>query len=493
LSLLVKLQTELSINDLKAIRESTNLIFDNTINYHSKECWIMHKHSIVSDDRMRFILELLDGIKFFKIESSMMVPPDVVDYFKGTGVIPIHLDIIRSEVYIAVYPGFTGKIPQHNIYTTSVKVVVLYDYIDMYYKHYLEYPPFMHKLPILDSLNIIISEALTLHAMDTTISSRENKIVVYHNVNKRDVYSNRVIDSSDMPDLIRYIMAKSNVPQADNFSVPIYAHIDIDKQTRGRIVMSKTYWGVTIDIRILPKALLKDTYAKLNIPKDVQTFLVNNFINYRPGLKLLMGPTGSGKNTTAIVTLFELYKRLVCKIIAIENPTEIVTTFMEHNSTDSEEDFARTVESVIRRNPALVYVVEMTDKTALPTIKIANVSKPVISTIHANSPAEVPFRIMDLTGWSLDRVILCLDCIVDQKLVPRICPKCGDVGCPDCHKSGMLPVFRYIQITPELRREIIGKPISDVYNIIDKNTIGNDALKKLLDNGLISQKTFDWR
>lgn len=199
-----------------------------------------------------------------------------------------------------------------------------------------------------------------------------------------------------MVPLIKMLTSQTNSFPSMNSRKPIYFTINLDKNHRGRTVINYTYWGQTITIRILSNSLHDNTFESLNVPKDVQIFFLKNFANIIPGLKLIAGPTYSGKNTTIITLLDELHKQNDFKIVSVENPVEILTSYIEQIDAYTPDEFREAAVSTLRQNPDLVYISEMTSYTALETMKIANTGKAVISTIHANSIAEVPLRIKNM-------------------------------------------------------------------------------------------------
>jgi len=487
----INLQGRLSVKDIDMVMEQTSLIFDENCGIKAPDALILYQQNIIPAELLDGLTEKFYGTyRFYKLKDAW-VSPDVIKMFSYTSYVPVEVNYRENKITVASIPEFmTDELPFTGTFTVERVCIKLYEYVSLYVKYYGRNPPFIKELPAADVFNMIVREAIMLGAADITISQKEKHTEVYYNVNKRKVYSRRSIPNNIMMPLVKILTARTNSSLAASSRNPVYFTINLDENHRGRTVINHTYWGNTITIRVLSNSLHKNTFETLNIPKDAAQFFMKNYVSVTPGLKLLAGPTYSGKNTTVITILDELHRFNDIKIVSVENPVEILTDYVEQIDAESENEFRQAVNSTLRQNPDLVYIAEMTAYTALETMKIANTGKEVLSTIHANSVAEIPSRIKHLTDMDLSEIISILDSMAYQELLPKKCPYCNDEGCEMCYKAGVVPVFTYLKITSDLRKELIGRDLSDIYKILDEKTIGNDEIYKLYKKSVISEKTY---
>jgi type II secretory ATPase GspE/PulE/Tfp pilus assembly ATPase PilB-like protein len=200
------------------------------------------------------------------------------------------------------------------------------------------------------------------------------------------------------------------------------------------------------------------------------------------GVILLCGPTGSGKTTTLYASLRRLREDGTRHILSIENPVEVPLDGINQIETDAEGErlgFARALRSALRHDPDVLMVGEIRDGESCDiAIKAALTGHLVLSTVHANSAANVTTRLLDMgvSPFLLGSAVLL---IVAQRLVRRPCPHCVRheslgpdalrrlgldpsievsapvaVGCPYCGQTGyagrvglyeLLPVDRAVR------------------------------------------------
>lgn len=487
------LQGKLSIKDLQMLQDQTNILVDTSVKLKAPDALVAYQQKLVDESEIRLLLEKIYGVSFEKLD-FVWVSPDISSKYIDSGYLPLEVNYNKHTIKVGVIPEFKDlRCPTVGTYKTNIVYITLYDYVNLYIQYYGKNPSFINDMPVLDIFNMIVVEAVQMKAADITISQKQNHIEVYFNVNKRKIYSNRKIPNGVINPLVKMLSAKASKSTSVSSRKPNYFSIDLDATHRGRVVINYTYWGYTITIRVLSNLLHTNTFNTLNIPKDVQDFLYKYYVNQLAGLKLLVGPTYSGKNTTIITILDEMHKQIDNKIVSVENPVEILTSYIEQINTETDDEFVSAVNSLLRQNPDIVYIAEMTPTTANDTMKIANTGKAVLSTVHCNSVAEVPSRLLHLTAMSLDEIIEILDSVVYQELLPRKCPYCNDEGCPRCHEAGVVPVFTYLHISKNLKHDLLGKPLSYVIKALDNATQGYDYIDYLYRQNIISEKTYKWR
>jgi len=473
------------------VREMTGLRTVPGILEHP-ELIILAEQKLLPEEQLRGLAEEVYGIKFEKIE-PLFLSRELIDHYRGSGFIPVALRMQSQIITLATIPEYKSKYtPTYGNYRHETVLITPYDYHTAHRKFYGE-PGFILPLPALDLFKLIVAEATLKKASDLTITSRPSGIEVYYNINKRKVLSGRQVERKIADEIVQLVLGQANAATSYVQKPVIYGSLNLNENYRGRMVVNKTHWGHSVTIRLLSNRLLSQTLEELNLGDGAVNFVRNSVLSLRPGLKLFLGPTMSGKNTTILAALRELKERNI-KIVSVENPVEILTDFVEQINTETEDEYSAAVASLIRQNPDLVYITEMTDRTARDTMYVANTGKAVFSTIHANSVAEVVSRIRDLTDLPLDRIIMSLDCLFYQQLLPRKCRECSGVGCPDCYKAGMLPVVEYLRFTEDIRRKLLGKSLHEIYLLLTeemKSRTKADHAAKLIAEGVISSGDAD--
>jgi len=483
----------ISAEALTMVTTQTNLAFKTGHGINAPEAMVLYAQNIIPEPELRKLLTDYYKTVFADPQYSW-VSPDIIEFYRGTEYVPVRLNSVDNTLYLGKLAEFkTQNLKYITRYKTEVINLTLYDYINLYTKCYGERPAFLHELPPKDLFNMVVLEGLELGASDIRITQRDRFIEVSYSVNKRKVFSKRTLPADIMEEIVKLITTQARAATSVAARKPAYMDINLNERHRGRVVNNYTYFGSAIVIRVLSNEVYSRTFKSLNITDEVVAFIRKFCINLRPGLKLFCGETASGKNTTIMTTLSELHKSQNMEIISVEQPVEIVTDFIKQINTQTDEEYNESAGSLLRQNPDVVYIAEMTDRTALTAVKVANTGKPVFSTVHCNSVADVLSRMIDLTGLSLTRVVMILDTVVYQKLLPVKCPKCGDEGCPECHKAGMIPCFNYLHFDENLKKSLLGKTLEEVYMIIDESTTGKEMLDSLLAQGKISEKTHLWR
>ena len=122
----------------------------------------------------------------------------------------------------------------------------------------------------------------------------------------------------------------------------------------------------------------------------------------------------------------------------------------------NDDEFAENAVSLLRQNPDVVYITEITSHTAAATIQTANTGKVVFSTIHANSISDVLSRLMDITGMSSDRLLLSMHSCVYQELIR------------DEETDTIKPYNRCLYFSDELKMRLYGKSVGEVKTILQE-------------------------
>lgn len=276
----------------------------------------------------------------------------------------------------------------------------------------------MRKITISD----IIENAQERGATDINFGTH-SKVALRVNGSIEFVEKVGILSQKEAEDLIFSIIQNEKDKQK------LLAHQEIDfsyKTDDGVIYRCNVFFrrkNISISMRYIPFAPFSMEY--IGVPERIK-----KMIKERQGLILISGPTGSGKTTTLASLVEEINNTRRDHIITIEDPIEyifeskkcIVSQREIHNDTHS---FENSLRAAMRQDPDVVVVGEMRDKETIDAVlNLCATGHLVLSTIHANSAAQVIYRIMqfypaeqkDAVMFQLADMLLG---ILNQRLVPN--------------------------------------------------------------------------
>jgi len=162
---------------------------------------------------------------------------------------------------------------------------------------------------------------------------------------------------------------------------------------RGNIMM--THRGVAAVFRIIPATIL--SADQLNLPEGVR-----RMTNFKKGLVLVTGPTGSGKSTTlaALIDLINATRKE--HILTLEDPLEFIhenkqSLLNQRQIGAHTNSFASALRAALREDPDIILVGEMRDlETIQLAMSAAETGHLVFGTLHTNTAAKTIDRIIDV-------------------------------------------------------------------------------------------------
>ena len=281
-----------------------------------------------------------------------------------------------------------------------------------------------------------------------------------------------------------------------------------------RVSCLPTNHGESIVMRILDKEGLKLGLPELGFfTDDQQTF--ERIIGLPDGILLVTGPTGSGKTTT-LYSCLHFINRPDRKIITVEDPVEYILAGINQVQVSESVGltFAMALRSILRQAPNVVMIGEIRDlETATIAINASLTGHLVFSTLHTNDAPSAVTRLMDI-GVKPFLVASSTRCLMAQRLVRKICKKCGEPyqateaemrglnltpemlqgatlkkgrGCNDCGNTGCrgrFGIFEIFVIDDETRKLIYDKATSSVLRArareMGMRTLREDGIRKVL-------------
>jgi len=336
--------------------------------------------------------------------------------------------------------------------------------------------------PIVKLVNLILQEAIKERATDIHIEPQERKV----NVRIRIDGVLQIImtpPSTSLSGLVTRIkilsklnIAEKRLPQDGRFSIKSAAK-DLDV----RVSILPTVHGEKIVMRLLDKSGFDFNLTTLGFPKK-NLSVFKKVISQPYGLIVVSGPTGSGKSTSLYAALKQI-KDEKTNIITVEDPVEYqldgitqVQIFEDIGLT-----FGSSLRSILRQDPDVLLIGEIRDEeTADIAVKFSLTGHLVFSTVHANDAPGTLTRLLDI-GIAPFLVGSCLNLVMAQRLVRKLCEKCkesyqptsdelaligltpNDVkgelnkekGCANCRNTGYrgrTAIFEMIPMAKELRK-----------------------------------------
>ncbi len=353
--------------------------------------------------------------------------------------------------------------------------------------------------PIVKLVNHVIFQAAKEGASDIHIEPFEKELRIRYRIDG-NMYQRVIPPKRYQSAIVSRIKIMSNLNIAEK-RIPQDGRIQLkvaDKPFDIRVSILPSNFGERVVMRLLDKTKGIVDLEKLNMSqRDFN--LLSRTINRPNGIVLVSGPTGSGKTTTLYSILNKLNEPDV-NIITVEDPVEYTMSGISQVQVHEKVGltFAAALRSILRQDPDVVLIGEIRDKeTAQIATQASLTGHLVLSTIHTNSAPATITRLLDM-GIEPFLIASTLVCVISQRLVRRLCPKCKaayeptnemlgrigmtpiaakgitfyqPVGCDECLKTGYrgrLPVFEVMEVNDKIGRLIVQR--------VDASIIAQEAL-----------------
>ena len=340
---------------------------------------------------------------------------------------------------------------------------------------------------VIQLVNLMISQSVMERASDIHIEPDEDTLRVrmridgvLHEMSNLSLKLHPAV-ASRVKILGNLNIAEKRLPQDGRFNIKI-GNSDIDI----RVSTLPTMFGEKIVMRLLNKSALILKLEELTPMHDTLSIL-KKMVKKPFGMILLTGPTGSGKTTTAY-TILNMINSMDKNIVTVEDPIEYHLRIINQVQVNPKVGitFATALRHILRQDPDIVMIGEIRDReTAEIAIHAALTGHLVISTIHTNNAVGTISRLIDM-GVEPFLIASAITCLVGQRLIGGVCPKCkvpyqpspnmlkelgiavtdkpftfyrGE-GCNVCKGTGLkgrLGIFEVLVINETVRRMIIEK------------------------------------
>jgi len=295
--------------------------------------------------------------------------------------------------------------------------------------------------PVVQLLNLILSEAIQQGASDIHFEPLENNMRVRYRID--GVLQNRHAPAQDYQiQLLTRIKVMSKLDIAEH-RLPQDGRIKLRMGRREvdfRVSTVPVAGGERIVLRILDKGNVLLGFDRIGMLPDVLEEF-KKLVSLPEGIVLVTGPTGSGKTTTLYSAIYEMTNDEI-NIMTIEDPVEYnlkgIAQIGVHHKIKL--DFATGLRHILRQDPDVIMVGEIRDKeTAEIAIQAALTGHLVLSTLHTN---DAPSAITRLVDMGIEPYLLssCIVGVLAQRLVRRICPHCKDTYKPSIGELNSLGI-----------------------------------------------------
>ncbi len=203
------------------------------------------------------------------------------------------------------------------------------------------------------------------------------------------------------------------------------AAIELPSGGRGRVNVYASSRGLTMAIRLLPRAI--PSLGSLGFPLPI-----DELAELPHGLVLVTGATGSGKSTTLAALAQEALATRSIVLVSLEDPIEYqLSAGPEHGSLVRQRqigrdvrDFPTGLRDALREDPDVLLIGEMRDAESIQlALTAAETGHLVLASLHARSAVNAVERIIDTyppERQAQIRIMLAdsLRAVVAQRLLP---------------------------------------------------------------------------
>lgn len=163
---------------------------------------------------------------------------------------------------------------------------------------------------------------------------------------------------------------------------------------RYRVNLFKKASGIGAVLRYIPTEV--PTFESLNLPR-----VIKSFADFRQGMVLVTGATGTGKSTTLASLIHHINNTRRENIITLEDPIEFIHPSLQSQVIQREvgthlNSFQDGLRAALREDPDIVLVGEMRDsETIAMAMLAAETGHLVFGTLHTTSATKSIDRILD--------------------------------------------------------------------------------------------------
>jgi type IV pilus assembly protein PilB len=279
--------------------------------------------------------------------------------------------------------------------------------------------------PVVKLCNLMMAEALKERATDIHVEMQESNVSIRYRIDgvlqemmtpPKTAHPGII---SRIKILSRLNIAEKRLPQDGRLTIKAPG-----KEVDVRVSLLPTVNGEKAVLRLLDKSGFAMTLETLGFEQEMLK-IFRRWIIQPYGMLVISGPTGSGKSTTLYAALRDI-KSPGDNITTVEDPVEYHLDGINQVQVKAGIGltFSTALRHILRQDPDKLLIGEIRDaETADIAVKFSLTGHLVFSTLHANDAPSTITRLIDI-GVPPFLVGSCLNLVMAQRLVRRICLKC---------------------------------------------------------------------
>jgi len=272
----------------------------------------------------------------------------------------------------------------------------------------------------------VLADAVRERATDIHFEPNRQGVLVRLRIDG-GLYDAMLLNTAEGLRAIRHFKAIAGIDSSQHF-VPANARISTqvdDREIDLRIASVPCLGGEALTIRLLDSESARQRLHDLGLTES-QLSQLESWLAGSYGLFIVSGPTGNGKTTTLYALLHELrsHDRAV---FTIEDPVEYRIDGVTQMQVDHHHGltFAAGLHAMLRLDPDHLLLGEIRDEQAAKAaFEAAGGGRVLMSTMSSVDAVGTVSGLRAL-GISDRELVSGLRCVVAQRLVRRLCPKCS--------------------------------------------------------------------
>lgn len=258
-------------------------------------------------------------------------------------------------------------------------------------------------------------------------------------------------------------------------------------ESRFRVNIFKQRGTHAIVMRVIPPR--PPNFGDFNLPEQLK-----EIAEFKNGIVLVTGPTGSGKSSTLAAVIDLINQLKYYHIVTIEDPIEFLhphknSTIHQRELHSDAPNFAVALRAALRQAPKVILVGEMRDRETIEVaLEAAETGHLVLSTLHTIDASKTVDRIIGVFPENEERVVRTriaqsFRLIISQRLIPK------------ADGSGRIAAIEILKSTMRTR-EYIEKGESEGKSLIDAMEQGDQdgmqtfdgVIEKMIRTGVLTKE-----
>ena len=289
------------------------------------------------------------------------------------------------------------------------------------------------------------------------------------------------LTSEELTAILYEILTEEQIQHFEKHNDLDFAY-EVEGYARFRGNILQQHRGIAAVFRLIPSKVL--TVDQLGLPEGIR-----RMTQFKKGLILVTGPTGSGKSTTlaSLIDLINSTRRE--HIITVEDPLEFIhesklSLINQRQIGEHTESFSTALRASLREDPDVILVGEMRDlETISLAITAAETGHLVFGTLHTNTAAKTIDRVIDVFPTDQQEQVRTM---LSESLKGVVC----QTLLKNASHDGRVAAYEIMIVTTAIANQIREGKITQIPSIIQTSKkegmqLMDDSLLDLLRNGRV--------